>query len=476
TPDDSPLNLLREAVSSVTGGRDELLVRRIDPETLACLLIYPRDLDPELRELLRTEGVPEIRPPADYADRSFVEALKGILQRTSVLPGEIAEAEDRLRELSDVHGAAIAAAKRELTDRLARLSASASFDGTGQAFLIHGWVPRGPLPDLRERLQKGIGPAHLLEEGAVPVEDLDRVPVSLNNPRLLRGFERLTRLLSLPRYGSIDPTPWLALFFPLFFGIMVGDAGYGALLLGIALGVRARVPNPPIRDLASAFAFSSAAAVLLGVCFGEYFGLPPERVGLSGLGGWIRREESLPLFLAAAVGIGVGHLAVGVLLGFRTAIRRRRRQEFPLLTGKLLFLTGGASLAWGALAGGLPLWTVAGGGMLGLSVILLILGERWRAPLDLLKLSGHVLSYARLMGFGAASIYLAYLANFFGETLEPLAAGIAAALFFHGLNLLMGLYAPAIQALRLHYVEFFDKFYLAGGVPYRPFRREAGDG
>jgi V/A-type H+-transporting ATPase subunit I len=97
------------------------------------------------------------------------------------------------------------------------------------------------------------------------------------------------------------------------------------------------------------------------------------------------------------------------------------------------------------------------------------------SPLEIVKTFGNVLSYARLMAVGTASVMLAEVANRMPVILEPLALGVAAALLLHVVNLALGIFGPAIQATRLHFVEFFDKFYESGGRPYAPLHRRIAD-
>ena len=92
-------------------------------------------------------------------------------------------------------------------------------------------------------------------------------------------------------------------------------------------------------------------------------------------------------------------------------------------------------------------------------------------PLELLKSCGNILSYARLMAIGVSSVILAEVANSIGGILGSVALGITVALIFHGLNFVLGVFSPTIHSLRLHYVEFFSKFFQPGGKPYQPFRR-----
>ncbi len=104
-------------------------------------------------------------------------------------------------------------------------------------------------------------------------------------------------------------------------------------------------------------------------------------------------------------------------------------------------------------------------------VVLVVLGGAMGAllgPIELMGTVGNVLSYLRLGAIGLASVYLARVANELGAT-GPLWLGVVIAALFHALNLILGVFSPTIQALRLHYVEFFQKFYAEGGEPYRPF-------
>jgi V/A-type H+-transporting ATPase subunit I len=91
------------------------------------------------------------------------------------------------------------------------------------------------------------------------------------------------------------------------------------------------------------------------------------------------------------------------------------------------------------------------------------------APVELLATLGNVLSYARVMALGTASVMLAVVANRMIGAMGSAVVGVLFALLFHLVNFALGLFSPAIHALRLHYVEFFGKFYSPGGQEYRPF-------
>ena len=100
---------------------------------------------------------------------------------------------------------------------------------------------------------------------------------------------------------------------------------------------------------------------------------------------------------------------------------------------------------------------------------ILIVVEGFLAPVELLSTLGNVLSYARIMAIGTASVMLAVVANQMVGALGSTVVGVLFALLFHLVNFAIGVFSPSIHAMRLHFVEFFGKFYSPGGHPYEPF-------
>ncbi|MBI5198166.1 MAG: hypothetical protein HZA19_06105 [Nitrospirae bacterium] len=460
---------LDEILSGITGGKHEMVVRPAGPDSFVALLVYPKNSGAEIRKVLWEAGLADIRLPAAYSDRSFVEALKGILERKTHIPQEIEEIDRQIRSLSEKYGLLLVTVRDRFENRLTELKASISFYGTSHTFLIYGWIPRSEVPSIRKHLSDLL---HVwVEELPFPPHEWDQVPVLLKNFRFLKVFERLTSLLPSPQYGGTDPTPWFAFFFPIFFGMMVGDAGYGALFLGFAWWIRRRWRRRPlIRDLSTIFAVSSGIAMAFGFFFGEYFGFSAEHLSLPG--GWIHRVDSLIVLMELSIGVGFVQLALGLMLRLFSSRRRRERKELWVATAKLLFLSGSALILLHLLDTRPIPWAFWGWAAISLAFMIFVLQEKWRAPLAAMKMLTQTLSYVRLMGFGAAAVFLAYIANFLGREMSPWFLGLAAALFFHGLNILIGLYAPTVQALRLLYVEFCDQFYLSGGIPYQPFSKK----
>jgi V/A-type H+/Na+-transporting ATPase subunit I len=212
-------------------------------------------------------------------------------------------------------------------------------------------------------------------------------------------------------------------------------------------------------------------AIVWGVIYGEYLGdLGRRLLSLEPI--WIDREEALVPLLLFSLAIGVGHVVLGIVLGIWCSARAGRHRELTERAALLVAMIGlfaVTGIATGLVPEGVMTPAVAAvvvgmvimmwsGGAMGLLM----------GPLELLGTIGNVLSYLRIAAIGLASVYLARVANELGAA-APLLIGIVVATLFHTLNLALGAFSPTIQSLRLHYVEFFGKFYESGGEEFNPF-------
>jgi V/A-type H+-transporting ATPase subunit I len=207
-------------------------------------------------------------------------------------------------------------------------------------------------------------------------------------------------------------------------------------------------------------------AILFGLAFGELLGdLGRRWFGLEPL--LFDRETALVPFLGLAIAIGVVHVVLGLIAG---AISRRRSQPRAAL-GKglsalmILLIVVALLAAMKILPGGFLTPAVIA---LLIAFPILIVLEGIVAPVELMSDLGHILSYARIMALGTASVMLAVVANRLSGAVGSIAVGLVFGLLFHLVNFALGLFSPSIHALRLHYVEFFGTFYSPGGVRYQP--------
>jgi V/A-type H+-transporting ATPase subunit I len=459
---------LAAALREQLGAEFSMSVHELPGGDVAILLVLPKEFSGRLEERLAEARVPEVPLPESYRHVPLEEAMPRMLARLFEIPAEAQECRRQRTALAATNKQDLLRARAAIADWNAAATAHEQSAVTAHAFTIEGWLPEVSAPELERRVHEAAGPSVVVEHIAREIWGREDAPVVLSNPRLFRPFEVLISLLPLPRYGTIDPTPFVAVFFPLIFGMMLGDVGYGVLLAGIALLVHRRAKPGSLLYKAAEIAGPCAAfAIIFGVLFGEYFGdLGARTLGLRALA--FDREKAIFSMLAAAVGIGVVHVVLGLVLGAITAGRRDKKKAIGQGTSAVMVLLVVAALLAAFKVLPSRLFTPAVIALL-VAFPLLVFAEGLIAPLELLATLGNVLSYARIMAIGTASVMLALVANQMVGAVGSTAVGLVFALLFHLVNFAIGLFTPAIHALRLQYVEFFGKFYSPGGRRYEPF-------
>jgi V/A-type H+-transporting ATPase subunit I len=461
---------LRSSLASIIGDEFELYTHTLPTGEIAVLIVVSSQAAGRVERLLSEAHVQEIPVPAQYGGGSLSVAIPLMLSRLGEIPRGLAALKEERDDLARRHGGTLRRARGKLRDRLAELQALPLTGITPRAFVLEGWVPSDGTPGLREALEMRFGGAVIVSEMSREEWASEDAPVVLRNPRLLRPFESIIALMPLPRYGTIDPTPFVAVFFPAFFGMMVGDIGYG-LLLGIIAGVLHRKSRPDtlLRQVSEIGGACAVFATIAGILFGEFLGDLGHRVfGLRPV--LFNREEALMPFLILAVTLGAVHILVGLVLGVISNIHRHPRAALGRGVSALMLLMIAAALlaTFGVLPG--SFFTPAVVGLL-VAFPVLIIAEGLVAPIELLSTVGNILSYARIMALGVASVMLAVVANDMIGAFGSVAVGLVFALLFHIVNFAIAIFSPTIHSLRLHYVEFFGKFYSPGGVRYQPFGR-----
>lgn len=461
---------LAEALREQLGGEFTMTSHDLPGGDVAILLVLPREFSARLDARLAEARVPEVPLPEGYRDLPLEQAVPKMLARLFEIPVELdACARDRTT-LAAARGPELRRAHSAIDDWMATAAAHERAAMTRFAFAIEGWLPERGVPELTRRVAAAAGPSVIVETVAREEWGEEDAPVVLSNPRLFRPFEKLIAMLPLPKYGTIDPTPFVAVFFPLIFGMMLGDVGYGTALAGLALVVHAKSrPGSLLRTAAEIAGPCAAFAIIFGVLYGEYFGdLGVRLLGVRPI--IFDREKAVFAALALAVGLGVVHVVLGLVLGAVTAFRKEPKHALGAGVSAAMVLLVVAALlaAFRVLPSALFTPAVVA---LFVAFPILIFAEGLIAPVEFLATLGNVLSYARIMAIGTASVMLAIVANQMVGAIGSTAVGLVFALLFHLVNFAIGLFSPAIHALRLHYVEFFGKFYSPGGRPYEPFGR-----
>lgn len=461
-------DLLEQALSRLTDDHYEILFREVDKETLAGLLVFPAEKSSEAKALLWEKNIGELRLPSSVADKPVGEALEIILRKQEEIPRRIRELDAELAEISARWRGMLEESRLWLENGIEKALASDSFFETRLTFLLYGWIPLEKLENLKGSLAAAYGEAVIMERLPIGKSEEEQVPVAIANTPLVRPFEIFTRILPLPRYRTIDPTPYVALCFPLFYGIIIGDVGYGLLLLAIASLVRLRYGSDRfIADVATVFSWASFSAILWGIAYGELFGDLGGRLGLRPL--FLHRMGDFKETILFALGIGVAHIILGIALGIRTALKGKERGEAVARTAGLAMVLAFLAAVAGALGKAPPAFAYIGLAVIAASLPVMIVSA---GPSSVMKFHNivNIFSYLRIMGIGVASVALAYTANRIVTLVPWTALGILAGVTLHAVNLAFCVLSPTIQALRLHYVEFFENFFSGGGRAYKPFK------
>jgi V/A-type H+/Na+-transporting ATPase subunit I len=475
-------NLLRDHIRKLTLGQSRFLHTQLKGGRVAALVGFHKQCAREARQFIAESGVSEIRGPRQLRDKPFEEALVRVQNDLARLRAEQQELWGQMHEFFTEKASLLLALKAVCDDRLSRLTAISSFAQTDYTFIIQGWVPTAHIESLATRT-RSISQSPIVVHPLRSRETINTPPVRLSNVSPVRPFEQLLALFPLPRYGTIDPTSFVAAFFPPMFGLMLADVGYGLLLAAGGLFLRFRRRYGSLaRALGTVLAWCAFYTIVFGFLFGELFGSFGHHLGLRPL--WRERlalqgpdkAGAILGYLMLAVAVGIAHTLCGLVLGIFNARRTGEKTKVINCLARIVGLVGLFFLV-ARLARLLPpiFSTVAIAALLAFFILMLVSMinhplHGMILPLELLSTVGNVLSYARIMAIGMASAVLAMLANRFGGTIGNVVLAALVVILFHTLNLVLGIVDPTIQGLRLHYVEFFSKFYATGGRIYSPFR------
>ncbi len=336
-------------------------------------------------------------------------------------------------------------------------------------------------------------------------EHYDAIPISLKNAPFFKPFEMLTKMFGLPSYFTLDPTPILTILFSLFFGIALGDAFYGLLLvIGSLFFLYKYRGNRGVENFFSVFLYAGSVTIVVGLLTGSIGGnffptyFPHSQITHFLMSIRILDPESADgsiKFLTFAISLGILVQLFGIVLNIIINFRNKLYAEAIFNGFGWLFFIPGSILIF--FIGQYPQLKIVTYGLLIIGTILLLVGG-WmsvRQPLfkpvaalvniygirssyGITAFLGDALSYSRLFVLGLSTSILASSFNLVSKLIGGLFGTIGIfillflLLFGHALTFLMNSLGAFIHSIRLNFLEFFGRFYDMGSGEFQPIGLE----
>ncbi len=400
---------------------------------------------------------------------------KALAENLAALEKERQEIEQRIAGLGGKREALLEASDRAAI-ALRREEAKSRLVGTDKVFLLEGWLPA----DRCAALEKALEPFTCAIETREPTEDeYPQVPVQLKNNKLTRPLNMVTEMYSLPAYGTLDPNPLMAPFFILFYGIMMADMGYGLLMMIASVIISKKYrPKGMSGELFSLLGLCGISTFIMGALTGGFFGdFLTQLVAIVSPGTVFALPklfdplDDLTMILIGSMALGMVQIVTGMAISLIEKCKRKKFLDafFEEITWWIVFI-GIALLALGKGAAVL---------YVGCALVLLgpiVQGKGWGKLTGVFgSLYNHVtgyfgdiLSYTRLMALMLAGSVIAQVFNMLAAMPGNVIAFIIISMLGNAMNFGLNLLGCYVHDLRLQCLEFFNKFYVDGGKPFRP--------
>ncbi len=486
------LDGLKKELDSITSNQCEIVSTDVDEDTTAVIIVFGKKYSEPVHKFLAMENVNQVRLPSEFQDMPFDVAYDQLRQRREELPLQMEQVKAELESMSSTWYTKLTTVRDVLVDKIDEGSAIPKFGATEYAFVITGWLPVSGVKEFRHFVADKFGPDVIVNQLEIDQKDFEETPVAMQNPKWVQPSEWVMSYLmgGRPMYGTLDPSIIWAFSYPLIFGMIVGDVGYGAVMLAIILWMRFKMPEKQGVQIATGLLGPAAtSAIIFGVLYGEFFGaIPWEQGWVSTANPWLtiggnftipfHREFYVVELMILALGLGIIQMITGLAMGIINASRMRHMGHARMKSGLLSLMVGvviliiGLTIAKNTVAA--PVFTAVAALAMGGGFLAALWFGKASGFVETLELMSHTASYLRVMAVGLSDAIFATAINQMGAAM-PKGVGIAVAIFFHALHLVLAVFTPTVHALRLNFYEFGQKYYEASKAEYKPFQKTGGE-
>ncbi len=435
----------------------------------AFLVLVAYDRSKGIEELYKGIKANELDLGAKYIDGRASDILKKARIKRAENARRLAEIADEIKRISARNYSRLANIKEMLEIELDRAEASSMFKRTDRTFVVEGWVQKKDIRTLEDRLGA-------LTDSRVHFEELEGdelAPTQTNRPGFLKPFDYLVGFYSVQRSDEIDPTWIFILSFPIFYGLMVTDVGYGLVSLLLASFITKKTnPDGLMYNAARLWQLNSVAAIAFGLLSNQWFGFQLNSyLGLPQVFDWLKNT---PMLIAITVIFGIIQVVLGLALGIINSYHHgHKKLAVARFTSILVVIFGTIAVAGFFFSAFGAQTSNISAGIAAVSALLTLVLSGSEAT-EIVNLVTHPLSYARLMGFGLGSVIIAFLIDMaFTPNLNGgIIVFVVYAIIFillHLINMVLAIFEGLVQGVRLNFVEFFSKFYFGNGIPFKPF-------
>ena len=403
--------------------------------------------------------------------------------RLLTIESERASVKSELRAVAEQWDDEILALKEQLENEKEKNEILSSFVQTKDAYVLEAWVPVKDTEKVEQLVEKSSDGHCAFETIEVEGTDDEDVPVLQQNGWYSKPFEYLVDMYSPVRYNALDPTIFVAITFPFFFGFCLTDAVYGLVVsaIGVVLLRGLGKVKESMRSFGWILIWSGLWAVILGLITNGFIGDFPERImgfRLPTVFAPVEAFKHPETILIIAIAIGLLYVNIGFVMGAINNFRYGRKKE--ALGSQIcwfIFEAGIALLAVGFMMPAIGMIGMVLGGILIVAAIgILIWANGAFGLMDIFGFMGDVLSFARLLALCLATGGIAMTVNILAVMVNGMIpfAGIVLAIFIfifgHIANFAFQVLGAFINALRLNYVEFFAQFFEEGKGKFDAFK------